>query len=312
VTAIEGVGTYVPRATIDAETVGEAWDGFRAHGIEQKRVAGADEDAVTMAVEAAKAALSDAERSRSAVETLAVGTTTPPVDEGEVGATVAEVLGLSRETETLVHTGSTRAGTRALVAGVRADGPALVVAADSPLAPPDDALDHAAGAGAVALLLGGDGAASVVETASFSREFPGTRFRRRGGDGVEGYGATAYDREAYTTLVSGAVDGLAEAPDALAPTAPDGGLPARAGRAVGAKTYHMADSLGDTGAASPLFGLVAAWADGADSIAVVGTGDGADAVAVEGRLPVATDWPGEPVTYAEYLRLRGHVVGGDH
>jgi len=67
-TAIESVGTHLPTYRITAEEIGEAWDGFRARGVAEKRVAGADEDAVTMAVEAAKAALSDAERSRSAVE----------------------------------------------------------------------------------------------------------------------------------------------------------------------------------------------------------------------------------------------------
>lgn len=149
---VAGAGAYVPRFTIEAETIGEAWDGFRASGITEKRVAGPDEDAVTMAVEAAQKALSAAGMGRDDIVTLALGTTTPPLDEGDLGIRVAEILGLPRGVEVSVHTQSTRAGTRAMLDAARAEGPALAVASDCPEGAPDDALDHAAGAGAVALV----------------------------------------------------------------------------------------------------------------------------------------------------------------
>lgn len=322
--AIESVGAYVPRQRITAEEIGDAWDGFRARGVEGKRVAGADEDAVTMAVAALRDAIADAGPDRASFETLAVGTTTPPVDEGGVGVTVAEILGLADDVEVIVHSQSTRAGTRALLSAVRADGPALAVAADCPRGDPDDAIDHAAGAGAVAVATGEQrssgpgtpsesGRARVAETATWAREYPGTRYRERGADAVETYGATAYEREAYTTAVEGAVGRLSEVPAALAPTAPDGSLPGRAGGVVDATVYHLAGELGDTGAASPLFGLLAAWDAGESTVAVVGYGDGADAVLVEGCSSVDWERPAVEVTYAEYLRKRGHIVsdGGD-
>ncbi|MCD2201719.1 ACP synthase, partial [Halobacterium sp. KA-4] len=74
---IESAGAYVPRGVVSAEEIGEAWDGFRARGISEKRVPGYDEDAVTMAVEAATDALEASSVSREDVETLALGTTTP-------------------------------------------------------------------------------------------------------------------------------------------------------------------------------------------------------------------------------------------
>jgi hydroxymethylglutaryl-CoA synthase len=320
---VAGYGTSVPRARITASVIGEAWDGFRARGVEEKRVPAADEDAVTMAVAAARAALADADCEPATVATLAVGTTTPPIDEGDVGATVAEILGCSPTTEVDVHTQSTRAGVRALVTGLRAARPALVVAADCPLGSPGDAIDHAAGAGAVAFVLvdaqsddeatGDAGSPRLVDRASYTREFAGTRFRRRGRETVEGYGATAYERTAFASVVAGAVDALAERPAAVAPTATDGSLPGRVSRAVDADVtvHHMAATLGDTGAASPLFGLLEAWDSGATSVAVVGFGDGAsaDAVAVEGRLPVAFDWPATTIDYAGYLKRHGHLTG---
>ncbi|WP_206425135.1 hypothetical protein [Halosimplex salinum] len=312
--AVESVGTYVPRSTISAETVREAWDGFHARGVSEKRVPAADEDAVTMAVAAARNALDDSEHNRDDVETLALGTTTPPVDEGDIGATVAEVVGLGEGTEVSVHSQSTRAGTRAVVDGLRSGTPALVVAADAPRGSPDDAVDHAAGAGAVALVVADDGDAAVTDHATYTREFPGTRFRRRGNDEVETYGATTYEREAYTTTVTEAVDALDADFEALAPTAPDGSRPGRAGRAVeGSEVFQLAGELGDTGAASPLFGLVAAWDAGSESVAVVGYGDGAsaDALAIRGSIPVKTAWPSVEITYPQYLRQRGHVGGED-
>lgn len=313
--AIESAGTYVPRYRITADTIAEAWNGFHARGVHEKRVAAGDEDAVTMAVEAAKDALAASTHGREDIETLALGTTTPPVEEGDIGVQVAEILGLDSSTEVVVHSQSTRAGTRALVAALRADTPGLVVAADCPLGEPDDAVDHAAGAGAVALLVGDDGA-KVVDTATYTSEYPGTRFRRRGSETTEKYDATAYERDAYTTVIGGAVEKLAESPAAITPTAPDGSIPSRAASvADGATVYQYADELGDTGAASPLFGLISAWENNESPVTVIGFGDGAgaDAVTIEGSLPVEIDRAATDISYAEYLRKRGHILpdGGD-
>lgn len=313
--AIESVGVYVPRYRITADTIAEAWNGFEARGIHEKRVAGGDEDVVTMAVEAAKEALVASSHGRDDINTLVLGTTTPPVEEADIGVQVAEILGLDGSTEVAVHSQSTRAGTRALMAALRADTPGLVVVADCPLGDPDGAVDHAAGAGSVALLVG-DAGAEVVETATYTSEYPGTRFRQRGSKRTEKYDATAYERSAYTTVISGAVEKLTEPPKALAPSAPDSSMPSRAASVVnGATAYQYADKFGDTGAASPLFGLISAWEDGVSPVTIVGFGDGAgaDAVTIEGSLPVDITRSATDISYAEYLRKRGHILsdGGE-
>jgi hydroxymethylglutaryl-CoA synthase len=317
VTGIAAAGAYTPRYRITAEAFAEGFGSFDAGGVNEKAVPAADEDSVTMAVAAARDALADAPVDRAEITGLALGSTTPPVDEGEVAAQVAEILGLGRTVETSTHTQSGRAGVRAVLGAARMDGPALAVAADAPRGDPDDARGHAAGAGAVALVLADDGPATVEDTAHHTQEFAGTRFRERGADTVTGYDATAYERDAYTSVVAGAVDGLDTVGDALAPTAPDGKLPYRATRGIDADPAisQAAHELGDTGAASPLFGLCAAWRDGADSVTVVGYGDGAsaDALTVAGTVPV--DWKRETerISYGEYARKRGLVVteGGD-
>ncbi|MDZ7688568.1 MAG: hypothetical protein U5J64_07585 [Halobacteriales archaeon] len=315
---IKSCGAYVPRLRIDASEFEEAWGSFDARGVEEKRVPDADEDAVTMAVEAAEDALGSSSYGREDVDALALGTTTPPLEEGEFGAQVAKIVGFDESVEIVAHTESARAGVRSLVTAVRSvdeDGVAVAVAADCPIGAPDDAVDHAAGAGAVAFVVGDEGDVEIEETASYTQEFPGTRFRERGEKTVEKYGATAYERDAYTTVVSEAFEAI-EVPDAvLAPTAPDADMPYRAARSLGVEAYEAASSLGDTGAASALFGVLEAWRNGEKNVVVVGYGDGAsaDAVRLVGSLSCDYERAAVSVTYTEYLRRRGHVVdsGGD-
>ncbi|MFB6070025.1 MAG: hypothetical protein ABEJ76_03300 [Halanaeroarchaeum sp.] len=318
-TAIESVGVHVPRYRIAADTVREAWGQFEPAGIQTVAVAGPDEDALTMAVEAAERALETSRHDRSAISTLAVGTTTPPLDESDLAAQATEMLGLPRAVESATFTQSTRAGTSALhSATALREGPALVVAADAPDGEPDEALGQAAGAGAVAFVLADDGPTVLEETGTATRAYPGTRFRERGSETVSAYGATTYERRAYTETIARAIEDLPGEPDAIAPSAPDGSMPYRATSDVDADpdVYQRASDLGDTGAASPLFGLLAAWDADEEDVVVVGYGDGAsaDALRLTGSAPVESGSidPVE-VTYAEYLRIRGDLVsaGGD-
>lgn len=314
--AIESCGAYVPRFRIDASEFVDAWGTFEARGVSEKAVPGSDEDIVTMAVEAIEYALENSEHSRGDIEALSLGTTTPPVDEGDIAAQVAEIVGLKRSIELSVFAQSTRAGTEALLAGITTTAtPAIAVTADCPRSAPDSALDHAAGAGAVAFIVASEGQVTVDETSSYSREFPGTRFRERGRANVDSYDATAYERDAYTSVIASAVDALERPPAALAPTAPNGSLPYRAGRAVDADTnvYERASSLGDTGAASPFFGLLAAWQEGEDDVIIAGYGDGASADAIRLTGSLTDDWSRttESITYDEYLRKRGHILSNN-
>ncbi|WP_200840216.1 hydroxymethylglutaryl-CoA synthase family protein [Halorubrum sp. JWXQ-INN 858] len=313
--AIAGVGVYTPRYRVDAETFIEAWGGFEARGVAAKSVAAGDEDTVTMAAEAAERALADADVDPESVTALRFATTTPTVEEFDVGATLAAILGLPTSVAVSVDTQSTGAGTRALRAGFDDEGTTLVVASDAPFAAPDDAVDHAAGAGAVAFLLTAEGTVGLREATTYTEEFPGTRFRGHGSATVERYEATAYERHAFSGPIAAAVGSLDDPETAVALTAPDGSLPHRAARALDfdADVYHAADRFGDLGAASALFGLVTAWDDGVDAVTLVGYGDGAtvDALVLDGRLDASLDRETEAIGYAEYLRKRGHVVTDD-
>nr|WP_321170450.1 ACP synthase [Halobaculum sp. DT92] len=322
---ILGVGVYAPRARLPSDEVSNAWGRSKARGVDAVAVPAPDEDALTMAVAAAERALEAADLSAGDLAGAMFGTATPPLAEEDLTPRLGEALGVPADATTGYTGRSTRAGTRALRAARDAGAfPALVVAADAPTGAPTAPEGHAAGAGAAAVVLGGgDGSgARLVGDSEAASDYPGTRFRRRGGDDVEGLGVTGYDRAAFVRPVAAAVEGLAgddDVPDpgtagALAVTAPDGDLPGRAARAVGldgdAVTTPVG-TLGDTGAAGALAGLAEALRAGVTRTLVVGwgSGAGAEALVVDGVAPVeGTLDGGREVTYTEALRLRGEVV----
>jgi hydroxymethylglutaryl-CoA synthase len=340
---IAGAAAYAPRARIDADEVAEAWDRFRASGIASTAVPGADEDGLTMASEAGERALDAAGVDAAEVGLLAFGTSTPPLEEEDPTPRLGEFLGVPDDAARRYVSGSTRAGTGALGAALDAGPaalPALVAVADCPRGEPSSPEDHAAGAGAAALVLTADGPSTLRDRAEYAADYPGTRFRESGSDRVEGLGISAYDRSAYVETVCGAVEGLGpasssgtagsahDAPDdlddlddldAFAIGAPDGKLPYRAAGALGIDSERLrgvtpVHDLGDLGAASALVALVRAFDAGRERVLVVGygSGAGADALLFDGASPpaaVAAD-AGESVRYADYLRLRGEITGG--
>lgn len=323
---IASVGAYAPCYRIAAEEFEEAWGRFQGSGISEKAVPDADEDAVTMAYEAATRALAAADLDGSDVAFLAFASSTPPLAEEDLSVRLGEMLGVPGTVSHHVFTGSTRAGTRALFAALDAgpwmDGVGLVVAADSPRGKPDSAFEHAAGAGGAAFVLDDDGAVVVTERAEYTTEYPGTRFRETGEDDLAGLDVTAYDRRAFTDALSGTVSGLdadVSTVDAAAIQAPDGKLPYRVASTLGVDSEAVQASvpvhdLGDLGAASVPVGIARALADGAGRTlaASFGSGAGADALLLEATadVPTALSLDGdEAVSYAEYLRLRGDITG---
>jgi hydroxymethylglutaryl-CoA synthase len=323
---IAGLGAYAPRLRIAAEEFEKAWGAFEAAGVDTKAVPESDEDALTMGVEAAHRALSAAGTDGSQVSHLTFATTTPPIAEADLTARLASILGTPEDVQTQTVTGSTRAGAQALATALAAgpweDGVGLVVVSDCPRGEPDSAIEHAAGAGAGALVVDDGAPGVVVETGSHVEPYPGTRFRQSGDDQTSGLGVTQYDRQAFTTALSGAVDSVGSTPDdvdAVALQSPDGKLPYRAAGALGVDAETIAagetvSTLGDTGAASVFLGAATAVEDGAERvlIAAYGSGAGATVAVVDGPVPVNCALAGDTdLTYPEYLRRRGEITSDE-
>jgi hydroxymethylglutaryl-CoA synthase len=320
---IAAVGAYAPRLRIDSEAFAEAWGRFEASGIESKAVPEADEDALTMAAAAGRQALAASAVEGPDLAALHLATTTPPVAEEDLTARLGSLLAVPGDAARQVHTGSTRAGTRALAAALDAGrSPTLVVAADCPRADPPDEREHAAGAGAAAFLLRDNGAVRVVARGEYAAPRPGERFREAGDDRVQGLGVTSYDRDAFTSTLSGAAAAAGAAdPDvsAAAVQAPDGKRPYRATGALGVDSEAIqacatVHELGDTGAASVPLSLARALTDGHDRVlaAAYGSGAGADVLLFEVEEVPSADLAldGEAaLSYPEYLRRRGDLGG---
>lgn len=344
VVGIRAAAAYAPRLRIETETVADALGGGTPSGVETTAVPEADEDALTMGVAAARrtievasAEADDHEEVVTSLGGLAFATSTPPLDEEDLTARLGSALAVPAAVPRQQFLGSTRAGTGAIRA-VSSSLPALVVAADAPRGEPTDDREAAAGAGAAAVLLDDpeECPAVVRSSAAYATPYPGTRFRERGSDRIDGLDVTSYDRSAFRETVAGAVEGLDTPPgtdvshvgefvDAAAIQSPDGALPYRIADGIGVDTDAIArcahvDDLGDTGAASAPLSLVIALEDGADRILCVGygSGGGADALLVTRSDPVPATLALEggdgvertTLSYAEYLRRRGDITSG--
>ncbi len=321
-TRVAALGAYAPRLYVTSETVEEALGQFAASGVERKAVPEADEDTLTMAIQAARRALGAGEFGGSDVSCLAFATTTPPMEEADLTARLASALGAPADVDTRTLTGSTRAGAQALDAAVDAkpwEGVCVVVASDAPRGAPDSAVEQAAGAGAAAIVLG-DGPGRVEGRGSHVESYPGTRFRPAGEAETDGLDVTDYDRQAFSAALSGAVEDLETDVDAAAVQSPDGKLPYRATGALGVDAGTIAagstvEDLGDTGAASTLLGAASARNDGAERVLLAAFGGGAGATALTldlAGVPAEIALEGDvELSYAESLRRRGEITSGE-
>ncbi|MHC3437483.1 zinc ribbon domain-containing protein [Natrialbaceae archaeon A-gly3] len=319
---IDAGAIYLPRFRLSTDTITEAWGLSHASGIDRTAVPSADEDAVTMAIAAAERVLEQTSVDRGTIETVAFATTSPPLEEDASSGRLVRALDLPADCETASFTGSTIAGASALSRALDSCGPSLVVTADCPVGRLADD-DHRLGAGAAAFLVVDDAAVPVVSTGWHADERPGVRYRRAGSRTVENLGVTNYERAAVTETVGTAVKNLEvdlESVSAVAFHQPDGGIPYRISRELSVDSDVVShgtvvDRIGDAGAATVPIGLLLALGetDGQTSAAFFGSGSAA-AFLFEGSLSVhgLDDLEeGVDLSYAQYLRERGHVVSGE-
>jgi 3-hydroxy-3-methylglutaryl CoA synthase/uncharacterized OB-fold protein len=325
---IVATGLYVPRYCLDEAEIEAAWG--TSPPVSRAAVPAADEDAITMAVAAARDALDGPAVDAADVHSLAIGTTTPPLDEEALAPRVADALGLD-DPRLLSATQSTVAGADALLAAAETDGPALAVVADAPTGEAGET-GQRMGAGAAAFLFDDDGAVVLDDHATRSRDAPGIRFRERGSESVAELDITTYERDTTRDLVSGALDALDVDPSAASGAAlhqPTPDIPHRIARPLPLdgeviERGSVVDTIGDAGAATPAIGLLAvfdACAAGDTAIAgFFGSGSTAVALSFELRGGIETGVTdvlenGEPISYPEALRERGtlgttEVAGG--
>lgn len=176
---ITGFGGYVPRLRMPRAAIAEAhqWmaPSLRAQAKGQRAFCSWDEDAITMAVEAARDALGD--RPRDRFSSLILASTTTPFADLQSSAIAARALGLPDAIRTQDVGASPRAGVGGLINALRAaDGPGLFIASERPRGRPASLQEIGVGAGAAAFSLGDEAivaemAGSASRTAMFVDHF---------------------------------------------------------------------------------------------------------------------------------------------
>lgn len=321
-----GLLAYVPALPslrLPAAAYDEAWGGCQARGLKRKAFCAYDEDAVTLAVTAARVALAQVPQA-AGFDALFVGATSLPYEERPAAASVLGALTDRRHVRVVELGGSAQAGLQALAAAWEfcAANPgrsALVLATDAPAAPADAPYEHALAAGAAAFLVGAGGDLAVFERChGVSRETFGRRQRRRGAPGL-------VDLELRTDDVGPVLRDLREARgDAPAPArlalGGDGAAARRAPQALGAEAADLSapwSEIGDCGAALAALALCDALDRAVPDEAILAVALGGGATALEltagaglaaarrhGRSLSDIAAAGHEVGYLAYLRHR--------
>jgi len=330
---ILGYGSYVPRFRIKKEEYVKTWGNFQGR-IQEKSVIGYDEDTLTMAVEAGKNAILNAKVKRDNIKVITVGSSFPPYALRSMASEVAMAIGTRLDIALLDFTESEKAGTTALATCIdilaNREGIGLIIGSDSPLAKPNDEVEHTFGAAAAALIIGKNGGIAHIEGhCSNNITFIADRFRKDGDSKIQDLSIASYKKFAYSNSISGAVSRLLDelglkpadfnhvyiqGHDAREPTRAIPKLIDK--KKIYTETLNV---LGDTGAASAIIGLVGILSKISkpdDRILLVsyGPGAGSDAFSILVK-DIQTPNPEAPdfetylnnkkyLEYSEYLKYR--------
>lgn len=326
---ISRYGAYVPYFRLDRSLIAKAWGTRQAKG--EIAVANYDEDALTMAIDAAMDCLGDPP---AGVDGAYFASTSSPYGEKQASGVLATVCDLPRQIFTADFAGSPRAGVSATLAALHAvrAGAArsvLVTAADVRLAQPETELEGTLGDGAAALVVSDhDVVAELVDTASVSEEFTHI-WRTDVARTLQSAGGRFSTKFGYGRDLRQAIGAILEkqklepsAVHRLALYSPDGRAAADLAKSLGfdPKTQlvePLAPQIGCTGSAEALL-LLARALDSAEpgQLILAGSyGEGADVVLLRTTDAITARRPPNPVqawldskaslpSYDKYLKFR--------
>jgi hydroxymethylglutaryl-CoA synthase len=297
---IQRAGGYVPRVRLERTAIAGAHEWFNpglgALGKGTRAIANWDEDAITLAVEAARDCLSG--MPAASIGTVMLASTTLPFADRQNAGIVKAALDLRDDVLALDVAGGQRAGTSALLAALRAvqggSGPALCIASEKSRPQPGSESEMSVGDGAAALLIGaGDLAARLIGAHSVSVDFV-DHFRANGAEFDYGWESRWVRDVGYGRIAVNAVRAALEQSSVEPRTithfvmaTPMSGIAQRIARDVaipdGSVATGLQDSVGHARAAQPLLGLAHCLerAQAGDRIVVVGFGQGCDVLIFE-------------------------------
>jgi hydroxymethylglutaryl-CoA synthase len=302
-------GAYIPQRRLQRTSIyaANAWFAPELKGLSkgERAIGNWDEDAITMAVEAARDALTGWHR--ASIGGLSLASTTLPFADRLNAGVVKEALNLEDAVSALDNTGSLRAGTSALIQVLKAAAagasPHLCIAADMRKAPPASEAELVYGDAAAAMLVGsGKPIAKFLGAHSITVDFV-DHFRAAGVD-FDYVGESRWIRdEGYMSIAANALKAALKAfgiagkdIDRCAIAISARGVPEALARKVGVNPEAMVDPLsahvGDAGAAHPLLMLASAFeqAQPGEKILVAAFGQGLDVLLLE-ATPALADLP---------------------
>jgi 3-hydroxy-3-methylglutaryl CoA synthase len=304
-------GAYIPRLRLQRQAVAAANSWFnpalKAQAKGERAICNWDEDAVTMAVEAARDCLKGVDRAE--IRSLHFASTSFPFRDRLNAGIVAEALNIASGVAALDVTATQRAGTSALMSALAGGGSTLVVASEKRRTRSASPLELTTGDGAAAVLVGaGPGVATLLGSASRTADF--VDHYRSDDQPFDYQWEERWIRdEGYLKLVPPVIaDALAKArlePNAITQFCMPCTLPRVAGtiaKAAGLPDAALRDNLhaqcGEAGAAHAILMLVHTLeqAKAGDKIMVVGFGQGADVLIFEVTGKLATLEPRLAVT----------------
>lgn len=318
---VRSVGTYLPLLRLDrmAAAAALAWSGLGGPRSGRRAVAKWDEDALTMAVEAARSAIGSADIADISAVTFA--STSGPFTERLHAAIAIEALRLPPSTMSQDLAGSRRCAVAALLRALKSapGGAEIILSGERRVTAPGNALQLAWGDGAAAAIVADDGIARLLGHASVSADI------------VDIYSSASHpapyaSEERFVrdeTVASILAPAIARACDeaGIAPADVDIAVVSEpvqgtykavaATLAIGAPNLCEAiqHQAGDLGAALPLFGLALALEQGrpGQRILLAGFGSGCDALILQvtGTAPDPSAAPSlaEGVNLANYTRF---------
>lgn len=300
-TGIISYGAYIPHYRVETADIANVWgkdpkEIVSSLGIKQKAVAGVDEDAVTLAVEAGFRALNTSSIEPQKIETVFVGSESHPYAVNPTATIVGEFLGignnyLAADMEFACKAGS--AGMQA-ISGLIDSGHnqvGLAIGTDTAQSQPHDALEYTSAAASVACLLGNSDTfpsiANLIGFTSYSSDTPD--FWRRDGIRYPSHAGRFTGEPAYFTHVQGSSTRLMTQLDITAQDCtwcvfhmPNGKFPRDVAHRLGftldqLKPSLTVDYMGNPYSASALLGFASVLdiAKPGDTIFLVSYGSGA-------------------------------------
>jgi len=337
-TGIIGYGAYIPRYRLPASEIARIWAGGEGTlPIVEKAVPGPDEDALTIALEAARNALARAQIEPQKIGAVWVGSESHPYAVKPTSTIVAEAIGATPNTQAGDWEFACKAGTEAMQAGIGfvAGGMSeyvLAIGADTAQGRPGDALEYTAAAGGAAYIIGRAEESLATIEASYSYVTDTPDFWRRPQAQYPSHGQRFTGQPAYFHHVTSAAKTLmaelgrtAKDYDHVVLHQPNAKFPQRAAKMLGFETAQWETGLlcpvvGNTYSGAAMLGLTAILdqARPGDRVLCVsfGSGAGSDAFSLvvtdkiedrAGYAPTTQSYIHRRtvIDYATYARYRG-------